>query len=180
MARRLEEEQASGEADRLRKQIAALDRDIAQGNANLARLPEDRLPGVIAQVRTWEGERAGLQARLHDLENGATEMKAVLAEARKQLWRLREALVNDDDEAQAAVVREVVSKVEVRYVHERTHGKRSPTGNGKLVNRAVGAVVYVRPGLGLSCLVTEGWPRPALSCASPRASSSRLACRCPG
>src|SRR5262249_30692710 len=118
MARRLEEEQASGEATRLRKQIAALDRDIAQGNANLARLPEDRLPGVIAQVRAWEGERNGLAVRLHDLENGAAEMKAVLAEARKQLWRLREALVNDDEEAQAAVIREVVSKVEVHYVHE--------------------------------------------------------------
>jgi hypothetical protein len=98
--RQLSAEQKSGEAQRLRRQAAALERDIAQGNANLARLPEDRLPGVITQVRQWEGERAGLLARLDQLENGATEAKAVLAEARKQLWRLREALAGDDTEAQ--------------------------------------------------------------------------------
>jgi hypothetical protein len=48
MERRLEKERASGEADRLRCQIETLERGIAQGNAKLARLPEDRLGGVIA------------------------------------------------------------------------------------------------------------------------------------
>jgi hypothetical protein len=83
--RRIKAERGSGETERLRKQVAALDRDIAQGNVNLARLPEDRWPGVIAQVRNWEGERAGLLVRLNDLEHGAEREKAVLAEARKQL-----------------------------------------------------------------------------------------------
>jgi DNA invertase Pin-like site-specific DNA recombinase len=152
MERQLEEERSSGEADRLNRQVATLDRDIAQGNANLARLPEDRLPGVIAQVRQWEGQRAGLLARLHELENGSDEAKKILAEARKQLWRLRDAVTDDDEEAQTAVVREVVSKVEVRFTHERTHGRRSPTGQARTRSRPSGLVVYVRPGLGLSCL----------------------------
>src|SRR5262249_2257300 len=78
MERRLMAEQRSGEAGRLKKQIASLDRDIAQGNANLARLPGDRLPGVIAQLRAWEKEREGFIARLDDLENGAEQLKAVL------------------------------------------------------------------------------------------------------
>jgi DNA invertase Pin-like site-specific DNA recombinase len=82
MERRLEAERASGEAERLGRRIEALDRDIAQGNANLARLPEDRLPGVIAQVRQWEGERAGLRERLEHLEGGDAQGKAILAEAR--------------------------------------------------------------------------------------------------
>jgi chromosome segregation ATPase len=161
MMRQLEAEQVSGEADRLRRQIDRLDKDITQGNANLARLPEDRLPGVITQLRQWEGERAGLLTRLHDLENGATEMKAMLDEARKQLWRLRESLTTGDAEAQATVLREVVSKVEVKFTHTRTHGRRSPTGQGRWISRPAGAVVYVRPGLGLSCLCISDWNHPA-------------------
>jgi DNA invertase Pin-like site-specific DNA recombinase len=156
MTRRLEAERSSGEADRIKKQLDAVDRDIAQGNANLARLPEDRLPGVIAQVRQWEAERGGPLARLHELEHGAHERSAVLAEARRQLWRLRDALDNGDEEAQATVLREVVSKVEVRFTHERTHGRWSPTGQGRLVNRPCGVTLYVRPGLGLSCLTSPG------------------------
>jgi site-specific DNA recombinase len=161
MVRQLEAERSSGEADRLRRQVGALDRDIGQGNANLARLPEDRLPGVIAQLRTWEGERAGLLARLHELENGADESKKILAEARKQLWRLRDALADGDEEAQATVVREVVSKIEVRFAHEQTSGKRSPTGQGRKLSKPTGAVVYLRPGLGLSCLAISDWRRSA-------------------
>jgi DNA invertase Pin-like site-specific DNA recombinase len=165
MERRLKAEERSGEAERLKKKIASLDRDVAQGNANLARLPEDRLPGVIAQVRSWEKEREGFAARLDDLENGAEQMKAVLAEARRQLWRLREALDGEDVEVQAAVVREVVSKVEVHFRHETTSGRRSRvTGKGKTFHRPARAVVYVRPGLGLSelsCLLPSGPPSTA-------------------
>jgi DNA invertase Pin-like site-specific DNA recombinase len=155
MERRLKAEQRSGEGERLKKQIASLDRDVAQGNANLARLPEDRLPGVIAQVRAWEKEREGFVARLDDLENGAEQLKAVLAECRRQLWRLREALDGEDVEVQAAVVREVVSKVEVYFRHERTSGRSSPTGKGRVYNIPIRAVVSIRPGFGLaemSCL----------------------------
>jgi DNA invertase Pin-like site-specific DNA recombinase len=169
---RLKAERGSGEAERLHRQVAALDRDIAQGNANLARLPEDRLPGVIAQGRAWEGERAGLLARLNDLEHGHEQSKAVLAEARKQLWRLREALEGDDEEAQATVIREVVTRVEVRFGHEKTHGRRSATGQGRTLSKPVGAVLYVRPGLGLSCLVTSDCRNPPRGGASARARES--------
>jgi DNA invertase Pin-like site-specific DNA recombinase len=188
MERRLERERSSGEADRLRTAVAALDRDIAQGNANLARLPDDRLPGVIAQVRAWEGERNGLLARLQALEGGAGEAKAVLAETRKQLWRLREGLLNDDEEVQETVVREVVTRVEVRFEHRRTHGRKSPTGRRRTLNVPVGAVLYVRPGLGLACLAVDGLsgsdtsdcPGPAPGGASARASNSPRPCADPG
>jgi hypothetical protein len=152
MERQLKAEQRSAEAERIQKQIATVDRDIAQGNSNLVRLPEDRLPGVITMIRQLEGERAGLVARLHDLENGATEMKEVLDEARKQLWRLREGLLDGDEEAQTTVIREVVSKIVVEFRRTRTHGKRSPKSEGRWLSKPTEAVVYVRPGIALSCL----------------------------
>jgi site-specific DNA recombinase len=180
MVRRLEAERASGGAERIRQQIAALERDIAQGNANLARLPEDRLAGVVACVRQWEIERDGLEARLRELATGEGQQKAILAEARKQLWRLREALLGDDKELQAAVVREVISKAQVRFAHEETHGRRSPTGKRRRLSRATGALLYVRPGLDLSCLFTSDCQNPVRDGASGRASSCRLMCAAPG
>jgi DNA invertase Pin-like site-specific DNA recombinase len=153
MKTRLESERSSGEADRLRQRIAALDRDIAQGGVRLIRVPEDQMARVVATIREWEGEKAGLVARLQELETGDSQQQAVLDEARRQLWRLREGLESNDLEAQAAVIREVVSKVEVHFEQVQTDGKRSRKGKGgRLLCRSTCAVVYVRPGLGLSCL----------------------------
>jgi site-specific DNA recombinase len=171
VARRLEQERSSGEANRLRARAERLGRDIDQGNRNLALLPPDRLPGVVAQVRSWEEERQGLLTRLGELENGTEEAVALLAEARKQLWRLRDAVADGDVEAQVTVLREVVSKVEIHFDHQHTHGKRSPTGTGRTISRAVKAVVYVRPGLGLSCLDIPATP-PTGSAASGSTRSS--------
>jgi DNA invertase Pin-like site-specific DNA recombinase len=155
--RQLKEEQHSGASERLTKQIADLDKKIAKGNGNLALLPPDRLPGVIAQIRKWETERGELVERLNDSTSGGDKAKALLAEARKQLWRLRDAIVQDDAEAQAAVVREVISRIEVKFTHEHTHGHRSPTGKKRLYNRPTGLMVYVRPGLGgcLACALPQ-------------------------
>jgi site-specific DNA recombinase len=180
MERRLQEERDGGEADRLRQRLAGLEKDIAQGNANLARLPPDLLPGVIAQVRQWGAERGQLHERLKELEGGAGQSKAVLAEARRQLWRLREALEGGDEEAQAVVVREVVSKVEVRFEKVTTHGKRSATGKGRALSVPAGLVLHVRPGLGLSCLVIAGCRSPARGGGPGRASSCPPACARPG
>jgi DNA invertase Pin-like site-specific DNA recombinase len=153
MDRRLESERDTGGVNKIKKQIAALDKNIAQGNRNLTCLPEDRLAGVVDTLRALEGERASLQTRLKELETGTSQQKEVLAEARRQLWRLREALEGDDEEAQAAVIREVVSKIEVRFTHHRRAGKR------RTQNRPAGAVLYVRPGLGLSVLTASATRR---------------------
>jgi hypothetical protein len=142
--RRLKAERSSGADKKIKKQIAALEKDIAQGNARLLLLPEDRLPSAIGTLRTWEKEREGLLTRLKELETGDTQEKAILAEARKQLWRLREGLEGDDVELQAAVVRELVSKIEVKYRHEQ---------KGRVMRHEPEKVVlYVRPGLGIVSL----------------------------
>jgi hypothetical protein len=142
---RLQAERRSGEADRIRHRADQLAKKVKDGNARLLLLPEDRIPGVVAQLREWEGERKGLLDRLADLDNGGAEVKAVLAEARRQLWRLREGLLADDVEAQAAVVREVVSKAEVRF----------RPGTGRTRNVPVGLRLYVRPGLAFDVPLDE-------------------------
>jgi site-specific DNA recombinase len=152
---RLEKERASGEEARLKAKADALARDIAQGNANLARLPADRLPGVVAQVRAWEAEHNEVIARIQELQTGRGETQTVLKIAREELWRLREGLICDDLEAQLAVAREVISKIEVGFVHEETPGHRSAKGKGRPRSRATGLTVYARPGLGISCLFTS-------------------------
>jgi DNA invertase Pin-like site-specific DNA recombinase len=152
--RRLEADRNNGEAERIRAQGAKLEKDLASANRNLALVPPDMIGRVAAQVRQLEAERDRLQERLTELEGGASQNKAALAEARKQLWRLRESLEGDDKEEQAAVVREVVSKVEVRLRRETSHGRRSATGKGRTSPRLAGLVLHVRPGLGMSCLET--------------------------
>jgi site-specific DNA recombinase len=135
-------EQRSGEPERLRRQVDAITAKIEQGNDNLALLPADRLPGVIASIRKWEAERAEIEKRSTELGTGGAEARAILAEAKKQLWRLRESLEGNDEEMQAVVISEVVSKVEVRF-------------SGK--NRSL--VLYIRPGLGIGRLsVSKSWP----------------------
>jgi DNA invertase Pin-like site-specific DNA recombinase len=156
MKRLLEAERDTGGVERLRQQIGALERDIAQGNDRLVRLPEDRIPGIVAKLRSWEKERDELQIRLAEMESGTSRSQAILDEARRQLWRLRESLEGNDEEVQATVIREVVARIEVRFAHEKTPGRYSKKGKGgKLLTRPTGAVLYVRPGLGLSCLSTS-------------------------
>jgi site-specific DNA recombinase len=70
-----QEEDRTADRQRLQTALDTLDRQIAQGNRNLAILPPDRLPGVVAQVRAWEGERNDLARQLARLE-AAAEVQA--------------------------------------------------------------------------------------------------------
>jgi DNA invertase Pin-like site-specific DNA recombinase len=119
---RAELERQAGEAEedraadrvRLEDALAALDRQIRQGNRNLAVLPEDRLAGVVAQVRAWEEERAGLARELARLD-AAAEVRADYArhvgEALGQVRRLaeivREATPEEVRNALAGLVEKV-------------------------------------------------------------------------
>jgi hypothetical protein len=63
-------------------------------------------------------------------------------------------VTNPSQHHPAGAIREVVSKIEVRFTHERTDGKKSPTGKGRLYNKVSEVILYVRAGLGMSCLST--------------------------
>jgi DNA invertase Pin-like site-specific DNA recombinase len=149
--RRLEAERSSGEAERLRGRLGQLARDIGTGNRNLLLVDADRIPGLQAALKELEQEQARLEGHLAELEGDTSQSKAALDEARRQLWRLRESLEGDDLEAQSVVVREVVSKVEVRFERQtKKHGRRSTTGRARTFSLPAGLVVHVRPGLGQS------------------------------
>jgi site-specific DNA recombinase len=150
-----------GEVERLRRQARKLSDQIDRGNENLALLPPDRHPGVIAKVRQWEEERDQLQKRARDLEQGEARVQEALKLAEAHLWRLREGLLSGAPEKAQAVIREAVSKVELHY----THAKRGKL-NQSTFHRGV---IYLACDLTASHLGTLGWSRrPSCSRASSR------------
>jgi hypothetical protein len=104
------------EVTRLRKEVAALDAKVARGNENLALLPKDRLPAVVAKVRAWENERKALAERLAALEGAAVppeRIKTVTRGVLRAMESFHAALTGADPAEQLRVVREVVAKVTV-------------------------------------------------------------------
>jgi hypothetical protein len=121
---------------------------IDRGNENLAILPRDRIDGVVAKVREWEGQRDRLLAEVRQLEDGEAEISQVVKLAESHLWRLREGLQSKDPATLRAVFREMLSKVELHFSHEK---------KGKLTfGRFTGGTLVLRPSLGVSHLELLG------------------------
>jgi site-specific DNA recombinase len=98
----------------LRTQLVELESKIERGHENLLLLPAQRHPALLNRLGAWETERDQLAGRLAELEKGAdrAESEALLDEAEKCLWQLREALASADVPRLRAVLREMVVKVE--------------------------------------------------------------------
>jgi site-specific DNA recombinase len=154
MKRRLDKERSPREIGRLKRELAGLEKDIAQAGRNLARSEGETFFVVERELVAMRKEHETLARRVEQLESGTTAEHETLAEARRQLSRLRDGLLNDDPELQAAIISEVVTKAEVQFRHEETHGKRSRSGKGRPVDIPVRAILTVKPGLGLSVLST--------------------------
>jgi DNA invertase Pin-like site-specific DNA recombinase len=137
--RRQDEAERDPEAvARLRQQIDQLSLRIDQGNENLAILPADRVPGVVAKVRAWEAERDTLAAELERLTSAsrADSLEAQIAAAEAMLGKLADALRDEDAPALRQVLHELVSKVVLRFTHRRA---------AKYVrSKLVGGDIYVR------------------------------------
>jgi hypothetical protein len=111
----LQEGGRAAERQRVQAAVDALERQIAQGNRNLAVLPEDRLPGVIEQVQAWEAERADLVRELarHDAAadlraDYAVHVAAALERGRHLEETIRTAPPNDVRDALAGLVERVI------------------------------------------------------------------------
>jgi hypothetical protein len=114
--------QEGAEEAQLRRQIEALDRDIAEGNKNMARAQSvDAIEGIAAAIREWRGERDRLALRLAGMgrTDGRGTTEAEIEEAEKQLWALRDGLEQEDPAQVRAVLREMVDRVELWWEHEQ-------------------------------------------------------------
>src|SRR5262249_47479637 len=101
---------------RLKGRVSELDADLARGNANLARVPADLLPGVVAQVRAWEKERdeaARDLERLAAAEQAREGMAERVGAALRQLRKLHKRIRGADPRDVRAVLSGVVSKVTI-------------------------------------------------------------------
>jgi hypothetical protein len=122
-ARRQDEAERSPDAIAgLRKRLAALEANIVKGNETVLILPPDRVPGAVAALRAWEAERDGLRAELvrRKGDGGAlAQLEEAVSACEEMLWRLREAREDGDDLIVREVIREAVSRIELRW--ERQH-----------------------------------------------------------
>jgi site-specific DNA recombinase len=126
---------AQARLDTLDDRLAELHQDIRQGNINLARLPADRLEGVVSTIRTWEEERDRLtaeRAELAALANAQAADAEHLAGALAELQRL-EGFLTERVEGGAlalATPKEIrdalaglVTRVTIHFDHSRPKNK---------------------------------------------------------
>jgi DNA invertase Pin-like site-specific DNA recombinase len=147
-----EAEQAPTVLDPMRERLRDLATRIAHGNENLAILPADRLPGVVAKVREWEQERDRLQAELARREEGGNlkGLDEAVAACEALLWRLREAATSGDQLLLREVIKEAVARIELSWESRRV-GKRTHY-------TLLGGVIHLRPQLGEEFCALHGNP----------------------
>jgi hypothetical protein len=129
--RQAEQEQEADTEGQLRIRVNTLEKQIDQGNRNLAILPADRLPGVIAKVRELEEERDRVQADLERLTSNqdTNNLEALIACAEQKLWDLRDAVAKNDPATVRAALQEVIDRVELEF---DPYGRRSPLVGGTI------------------------------------------------
>jgi DNA invertase Pin-like site-specific DNA recombinase len=124
---------------KLRRTLAQLEADIRKGDGRLVTLPEDRLPGLVQELRRLEGERDAVRAELHRAENESltADLDTQVAEAEGYLWKLQEALQQQDAPLLRQLLREMVSRIELRWTHRRAR-------NGQTASTLEGGTIYLR------------------------------------
>jgi site-specific DNA recombinase len=152
--RRQDEAERSADAlTGLRKRLTALEADIARGNETILLLPPDRVAASVASLRAWEAERDGLRAeiarRQGDGGGALADLDEAVAACEKLLWGLREARAEADDLLLRQVVREAVSRVELRW-------QRRPYG-AKTRYVVTGGVIHLNPQLWCPALDAKPW-----------------------
>jgi DNA invertase Pin-like site-specific DNA recombinase len=152
---RAQEARQRGEVNlgRLRRRAEDLAQKIDQGNERLAILPADRVPGVIQVIRKWERERDEVLAELERAEKQSPveALEEMIAAAEAALWRLQEAARDEDRPLLRDVLREMISRVELRWEHEERNGRtRSRLTSGVVRLQATEGISELFPSAGQS------------------------------
>jgi hypothetical protein len=121
----------------LRARLAELSRQIDQGHSNLAILPPDVVPKVLAKVRGLEAEHGRLSAELERLTResagaAAEKLEGVIATAEGLLWRLREAITAGRPSGVRALLGELVDRVVLDFAPGQRRGNRSELVGGSI------------------------------------------------
>jgi hypothetical protein len=118
-------ERSGANLQRLRATIADLEQKIARGDERLVILPTDRIPGVVSQIREWERELRTVRGELRRCETDSPtdRLDKAVADAEAALWRLQEALRDEDAPLLREVLREMVDRIELQWSHRET-GRR--------------------------------------------------------
>jgi site-specific DNA recombinase len=140
IARQEKAERAPKNLNGLRSRIAELSGQVEQGRKNLAILPADMVPGVVATVRAWERERDRLTAELTQAEQGgrAGAFEDMVKRAEAALWRLHEAAEGADPTLLRVVVRQMVARVVIRW-------ESWPMPSGRERHQIAGGVIHYLP-----------------------------------
>jgi DNA invertase Pin-like site-specific DNA recombinase len=138
--RQLRAERAPKNLAGLRSRIAELTKQIVRGTENLTVLPADMVPGVVEVIRKLEKERAAIEADIGRAERGdrLSDFEATVASAEKALWRLEDAAAKGDPQALRRVIRQMISRVVVRWNESRT-------ATGRTRSHVAGGVIHYLP-----------------------------------
>jgi ElaB/YqjD/DUF883 family membrane-anchored ribosome-binding protein len=132
--------------DAVRNRLAELGRQIDQGHTNLALLPADVVPKVLAKVRGLEDEHRRLSAELERLtkesaEAAAEKLEEVIAAAEGMLRGLREAMAAGRPSEVRTLLRELVDRVVLDFAPEQRRGNRSGLVGGSIYLKQDGCPV---------------------------------------
>jgi hypothetical protein len=110
--------------DALRRSIQALDDKIRQGTDAALLAPRDRQALAWERIGQWQEERGRLALELDRLSQTSRvdDLEKRIAMVEALLWQFRDAIQDADPNYLRVVLREMVSKVELRFTH--TQGRQ--------------------------------------------------------
>ncbi|MGE3805857.1 MAG: recombinase family protein [Gemmataceae bacterium] len=103
------------EADRLRKKLSQLDKQIADAERKLLRLPDDVMDAVVAQIRELKSEKATVQAQLDELPAHVPAPTTNLDALVKKVQRLEEVIESADPNDVRVFLREAIARVDLHF-----------------------------------------------------------------
>jgi hypothetical protein len=112
-----------GKLNAARKELAALEAKIANGNEAFLEAPAHRRPALTARLDAWEGARDALVKKVEALERSAQEVKDIGATTRavsEALDGLEAALLTGDRAVRRALFKRVYEYIKVGWIGEPT------------------------------------------------------------
>jgi site-specific DNA recombinase len=167
---KVHKKQSRDNVDPIKARLKTLQKQIDQGNRNLAILPEDRLAAVIVKVRELEDERDRAQEELERITSGqdAKDLANLIANAEKRLANLQKAFQEGEPALARVMLQEFVDRVVLEF-KPWGWGRRSPLVGGKIYLQTV-SPLRVPPDFrfGLSSW-TSGQNQTSIRCQRPPA-----------